>query len=103
MTFSFASADADILFTPDLDHLNFRELPAGTPLGTVNGIGRVALEVRDEVGHDVVDRYFRLEDRRICLRRAVMPSMLTVDENVIRQDCLCYLMERYDSHLHDAD
>jgi hypothetical protein len=24
----------------------------------------------------------------------VMPAMLTRDERVIRQDCLCYLMER---------
>jgi succinylglutamate desuccinylase len=23
-----------------------------------------------------------------------MPSMLTLNERVIRQDCLCYLMER---------
>jgi hypothetical protein len=28
-----------------------------------------------------------------------MPSMLTRDEQVIRQDCLCYLMERYNDHL----
>jgi len=103
VSFSFASEQADILFTPDLDHLNFRELPAGTTLGSVNGSGRIAFDVRDETGLDVVDRYFRLEDGQICLRRPVMPSMLTVDENVIRQDCLCYLMERYDSHLHDGD
>ena len=24
----------------------------------------------------------------------VMPAMLTLDERVIRQDCLCYFMER---------
>jgi hypothetical protein len=24
-----------------------------------------------------------------------MPAMLTLDERIIRQDCLCYLMERY--------
>ena len=26
----------------------------------------------------------------------MMPAMLTLDENIIRQDCLCYLMERMD-------
>ena len=103
VSFSFDHGDADILFTPDLDHFNFRELPTGTSLGQVNGIDRVVLEVKDELGSDVVDRYFSLKDRQICLRRPVMPSMLTVDEKVIRQDCLCYLMERYDSHLHDSD
>jgi hypothetical protein len=25
--------------------------------------------------------------------------MLTHDEGVIRQDCLCYLMERYNDHV----
>jgi len=29
------------------------------------------------------------------LRTPIMPSMLTVNERAIRQDCLCYLMERY--------
>jgi len=28
-----------------------------------------------------------------------MPSMLTLDAQVIRQDCLCYLMERYNEHV----
>jgi hypothetical protein len=28
-----------------------------------------------------------------------MPSMLTLNHRVVRQDCLCYLMERYDDHL----
>jgi hypothetical protein len=31
----------------------------------------------------------------LLTRRVVMPSMLTLDERVIRQDCLCYLMERF--------
>jgi succinylglutamate desuccinylase len=103
VSFSFTTNDADILFVPDLDHMNFRELPAGAAFGTVNGAERIALEVRDETGRDVVDRYFSLDEGQICLSRPVMPSMLTVDANVIRQDCLCYLMERYDSHLHDGD
>ncbi|MFZ3041956.1 MAG: hypothetical protein WA108_09235 [Thiobacillus sp.] len=30
----------------------------------------------------------------ITLRKPLMPAMLTRDEQVIRQDCLCYLMER---------
>jgi hypothetical protein len=29
----------------------------------------------------------------------VMPSMLTLNTDVIRQDCLCYLMERYNDHV----
>jgi succinylglutamate desuccinylase len=103
VSFSFTPGASDILFLPDLDHMNFRELPGGTLFGTVNGMASVALDVRDEAGIDVTERYFSIEEGQLCLQRPVMPSMLTIDEDVIRQDCLCYLMERYDSHLHDAD
>ena len=103
VSFSFSRSDCDIIFDPDIDHMNFRELPGGTSLGVLNVNGSPLLDVKDESGRDVVERYFVVEDGQLCLARAVMPSMLTTDANVIRQDCLCYLMERYDSHLHDAD
>ena len=59
----------------------------------------VTLDVRDEDGRDVADRYFEVEDEELRFRIPVMPSMLTLNEEVIRQDCLCYLMERYNDHV----
>lgn len=91
--------DADLRFIPELDRLNFRELPAGTPLGQVRDGLRLTLEVRDDQGRDLVERYFEVVDRELRVRMPVMPSMLTLDAQVIRQDCLCYLMERYDHRL----
>jgi hypothetical protein len=38
--------------------------------------------------------FFSVTDRRLVLRRGLMPSMLTTDARAVRQDCLCYLMER---------
>ena len=64
---------------------------------------RSGIDVRDESGSDVRERFFIIEEGRLCLRAPVMPSMLTTNSEVIRQDCLCYLMERYNSHLHDAE
>jgi succinylglutamate desuccinylase len=96
---AFAPAAGDIIFEPDLDRLNFQELPAGTALGRINGEGLELLDVRDEQGRDVHHDYFAITDGQLYLQRAVMPSMLTKDIEVIRQDCLCYLMERYGSHL----
>lgn len=93
-TFGFGSADTDIRFTRDLDRLNFRELPVGTALGWVRADGNVRLEAWDEQGRDVSARYFQLADGEIRTAVPVMPSMLTRDEHVIRQDCLCYFMER---------
>jgi len=103
LSFGFAPAEADILFSPELERFNFRELPPGTALGLVNGRGEFRLEVRDERGMDVADRYFHLEDGELRLKQSVMPSMLTRDEAVIRQDCLGYLMERYNDHVPQRD
>lgn len=102
ISFDFSSGPADINFIPDLEFMNFRELPEGTPLALAKGHMNVPLDVRDETGQEVTERFFNLEDHQICLSRSVMPSMLTIDETVIRQDCLCYLMERYNDHLSDA-
>lgn len=94
VSFGFGDGAGDIRFNPQLDHLNFRELPAGTPLGRVVS-DRARLEVWDEFGKDAGARYFAVEDGELRLLRPVMPSMFTRDARVIRQDCLGYLMERY--------
>jgi CO dehydrogenase/acetyl-CoA synthase alpha subunit len=48
----------------------------------------------NESGQEVTDRYFSIENNQLQVIRSTMPSMLTLDEQVIKQDCLCYLMER---------
>ncbi len=94
--FSFGEEDADLVFEPDIDHFNFRELPPGTVFGRVrNGFG-TGLVAYDEAGREITAQYFAVEDGQLILVRAAMPSMLTLDERVLRQDCLCYLMERLD-------
>jgi succinylglutamate desuccinylase len=93
-SFSFDDVATDIRFNNDLDHLNFRELPAGTTLGRARPDSDARLEAWDENGSNVGKRYFLLDDNFIRTRRAVMPSMFTLDKRVIRQDCLGYLMER---------
>ncbi len=98
--FSVDGEDAPLTLSPELDHLNFRELPAGTTLGRLGqGCTDLCLEVVDESGADVSARYFSADDGELRFRLPVMPSMLTLDAKVIRQDCLCYLMERYDAAL----
>jgi succinylglutamate desuccinylase len=92
VTFGFGR-DADLQLLPDLDELNFQELPAATVMAYAHG-GQGRLEARDEAGEDVTGRYFEAGDGVLRTRVPVMPSMLTTDERIIRQDCLCYLMER---------
>ena len=92
--FRFDGSDADIRFLPELDHYNFRELGHGDLLGHARG--SVALQAFDEQGDDIGARVFDYREGRITLKKRLMPAMLTRDERVIRQDCLCYLMERID-------
>jgi hypothetical protein len=99
VSFSFPPGKADILLNPELERFNFRELPRGTALGRVDLGNRARLEARDERGRDVTGRYFHVEGGELRLALPVMPSMLTRDETVIRQDCLCYIMERYNDHV----
>ena len=94
VTFSFNNPNVDILFSDDLDHLNFRELPAGTMVGSVANDQQEIVTVIDENGLEATLNYFKITEGRLTFTKPIMPSMLTLDERVIRQDCLCYLMER---------
>ena len=99
LSFGFGTNEVDLSFAEDLDRLNFRELPRDTMFARVASGVEVSLDVRDEQGRDVAARLFSFEDGELRNRVPVMPSMLTRDETVVRQDCLCYLMERYTDHI----
>lgn len=102
LSFGFGDRDKAISFPRDLDRMNFRELPVGSLIAECDSQPEQPLDVRDERDRQVADQYFALEDGRVETRVPVMPSMLSCDPDVIRQDCLCYLMERYNDHLADA-
>lgn len=92
--FGFTPEATELRFLPGLDRLNFCEMPPGTRLATtVNGTAQ-PLTARSHDGHDVSAECFDYSDNRIVTRRPLMPAMLSTDEEIVRQDCLCYLMER---------
>lgn len=103
ISFGFGCENMDLCLEEDLERLNFRELPTGTLFGEIDKNGTIPFDVINEQGDQVASRYFEVEQGRLKTRIPVMPSMLTRNETVIRQDCLCYLMERYDAHLSDAE
>ena len=94
VSFGFNMAEAEINFLPELDHFNFRELDRGTHLGRMRQDSAARLLVLNENGEDVGAHLFDYREGEITLKQPLMPAMLTRDERVIRQDCLCYLMER---------
>lgn len=88
---------ADLCLTKDLDRLNFHQIPEGTPIGTVAPGSNGRLEAWDESGAEVADLYFERRDEQIVTAVPIMPALLTMDERVIRQDCLGYVMEPWRS------
>ena len=99
MRFSFGDsrADVDLHFDGRLDRLNFTELPPGTRLARVH-TPDAALRVLDIDGAGQTDTWLRRDGNQILLQRPAMPAMLTTDVEAVRQDCLCYLMERARLH-----
>lgn len=95
ISIGFNDDTADLCFIDNLDRLNFNELPAGTCLANTTTGSQVPVIVKDEEGKDVTERYFSIQQGKLVTTTPVMPSMLTLDKKIIKQDCLCYLMERY--------
>lgn len=94
VSFSFTDETSGILLDKNLDSLNFQELSPGTRIGRYQGNAWRGIEVWDNNGKNVADQYFDFSNNEILLTRRIMPSMFTLNEVVIRQDCLCYFMER---------
>ena len=94
INFSFTEKNVPLVLDSDLEKMNFFEVPAGTAIGKVSQLSSLPVEAKDEHGEDVSGRFFELRDEELMFRRPTMPSMMTLNERVIKQDCLCYLMER---------
>jgi succinylglutamate desuccinylase len=98
ISLSVGETSAMLNLKADIDHYNFRELPPGTHLATVASGYELPLHAWDEKDRDISAQYFEIQNDALVTRRTVMLAMLTRDLQIIRQDCLCYLMERLNKH-----
>jgi len=53
------------------------------------------LIVTSQNGEDITDEIIQNKDGNISLKKAMMPAMITMNKDIILQDCLCYLLEDY--------
>lgn len=95
LSFGFGTPDRDLNLHAELDCANFVDQQPGALWGTVRS-GLQPFDVTDEEGVPVYERYFAADGGEVRLLKPVMPAMLTLVEKAVRQDCLCYLMERVD-------
>ena len=95
-SFSFNGDNCQICFDKNIDHMNFKEVSSGTVIAKTHMIKPIIhLEAWNNDGINIGDELFEYENNEIKIKKTLMPAMLTLNEKVIRQDCLCYLMERY--------
>jgi len=92
VSIGFGETDAEVQFDADLEQFNFREIHEKTTIAKIseNGRGRI-LAINDD-GYDVTEEYFYQQDGYIKTRRSIIPAMLTQNVDIIKNDCLCYLM-----------
>lgn len=95
LNFGFGGGSTDVALRLDgrLDRLNFTEVPPGTRFGKV-GNGQAGIEAFSTDGKEQTSSWFEVVGDTLVTRRPAMPAMLTTDIDAVRQDCLCYLMER---------
>ena len=91
-SFSYSDKSADIFLLTELEKDNFVMLKKGTLFAYIKEGSNARFRVLDDDKNDRFDEYFYIENNGIYLKKEAMPSMITLDEKVIEQDCLCYLM-----------
>jgi len=92
---SFNGEECQICLDKNIDHMNFKEIQTGTQIGKIKDSTGYHLEAWNNDGINIGEELFDYSNNEIRIKKHVMPAMLTLNEKVIRQDCLCYLMERY--------
>ena len=80
-----------------LNEFNCIELPPETFMGKLNPINPQTpwpLITLTDDGKDVAAEYFHVVNNQLVLAKPAIFCMSSMDERIIQQDCLGYLMER---------
>lgn len=83
---------ADISFIKDLETKNFSYIPTGYHLGYLKDLNLI--RVYDDANTDVTDHYIKLIKNQIITNQMFIPSMFTKNIDVMKSDCLGYVMEK---------
>ncbi len=86
------SSENNFSLLKEFDANNFITLPEGTFLGYKKGNSDIF--VIDNMGENVSGRFLEIKDSKIYTRHEIIPSMFTKLIQVLKDDCLGYIMER---------
>lgn len=90
--FDFGGSEATLRFPENFEKLNFGVLQEGELFARYQG-QESPFHVYNEKGEDIFDQYFTVLNNEVRIKQAVVPSMFTINKEVIRQDCLGYIMK----------
>jgi len=94
-SFGFAEEEDDVLlrFCPGFEQRNFTELQPDEAIArSENPKAIIAL---DQHGEDITTELIRQENSQLFLNKTLIAAMITADKDIIRKDCLCYLLQDY--------
>lgn len=91
-SFSFSDTAASLKLDVALENDNFSELTSGAVFASTQN--NAHFNVVDDDDNNRYEDFFTNDNGIIKLNKPMMPAMITLNEKIIRQDCLCYLMER---------
>lgn len=84
----------DVELFPDVDRFNFNMLDPGTQIGVTRNADSACLLLEGVDSSSVLADYLTAAHGELRTARPIMPAMLTTDCEIIKMDCVCYLMER---------
>ncbi|MFV1983321.1 MAG: M14 family metallopeptidase [Thiohalomonadales bacterium] len=92
VSIGFGESNNDIQFDTDLEQYNFREIHENTRIAKISANARGRIIAVNDDGIDVTEKYFYQQDNYLKTRLSIIPAMLTQNIDIIKNDCLCYLM-----------
>lgn len=94
--FSDEVEEVSLRFAKGFEKRNFTELYADECFAiSQNTQPLLAL---DQHGENITSSLLRQENTQLFLNRTLIPAMITPDKDIIRKDCLCYLLQDLDRH-----
>jgi succinylglutamate desuccinylase len=88
------SKKSDIQLSQELENRNFDEIESGSVFAGIDSDKDAHVVVTNESDENVTNEFFEIKNNKLILKKDVTLSMYTTNERAIKQDCLCYLMER---------
>ena len=86
-------AHADLTFDACFERKNFNLVNSNEVFAHTR-IER-PLSITDQHGNDVTEEVVRVEAGKVYLNKTLMPAMISLDKQIVRQDCLCYLLKNF--------